>query len=86
MEKKASNMAPVATNTTNTVGETEEIVANGKEMGIEATADEALDFLGCHPDDFVYSSQEARRVRWKLDLILLPLVNLSSPRSDKMAP
>jgi hypothetical protein len=39
--------------------------------------DKALEFFGGRPRDFAYSSPEAVRVRWKLDLVLLPMVSTS---------
>jgi hypothetical protein len=37
-------------------------------------AEKHTEDLGSPPFDLVYSSKESERVRWKLDLILLPLV------------
>jgi hypothetical protein len=40
--------------------------------------DEALDFLRSTGDhDFTYTEQEATKVRWKIDFILMPLVRPS---------
>lgn len=40
--------------------------------------DDALDFLRSKVErDFVYTDEEAKRVRWKIDLFLMPMVRLS---------
>lgn len=36
--------------------------------------DDAFELFDGRPEDFVYSAREANKVRWKLDLILLPMV------------
>lgn len=39
--------------------------------------DDALDFLRSTGDDnFTYTDQEATKVRWKIDLYLMPLVSI----------
>ncbi|KAH8682582.1 putative pantothenate transporter [Xylariales sp. PMI_506] len=39
-----------------------------------AEQDKAAELFGGHARDFVYSAKEEARVRWKLDLILLPIM------------
>ena len=77
MEKTTSKASipidSVQTHVTSAPGTIEEIEVSNK--GLDMKSDEALDFLGCHPNDFVYSAKEAKHVRWKLDLILLPMVS-----------
>ena len=50
----------------------------GHELGKELLPeghDDALELFDGPPENFVYSAKEANRVRWKLDLILLPMVS-----------
>lgn len=42
---------------------------------VPSKADDALDFLrAAETDDFAFTKSEAVKVRWKIDLILMPLV------------
>lgn len=45
-----------------------------KPVGTTSKVDQASNLFDGHPEDFVYSTKEGMRVRWKLDLILLPMV------------
>ncbi|EOO01553.1 putative allantoate permease protein [Phaeoacremonium minimum UCRPA7] len=76
MEKTASKSSipidPVQTHATTGPGTIEEVEVSKASLNMKS--DEALDFLGCQPGDFVYSAKEAKHVRWKLDLVLLPMM------------
>lgn len=49
--------------------------------------DDAIEILANDGDVFEYDDSEARMVRWKFDLILLPMVRLDRPdRSDPSGP
>ncbi len=45
--------------------------------------DDAANLFAGSEDTFQYDDSEARRVRWKLDLILLPMVGWTSILSPK---
>lgn len=86
MEKTASKSSipidPVQTHATTGPGTIEEVEVSKASLNMKS--DEALDFLGCQPGDFVYSAKEAKHVRWKLDLVLLPMVSGSRhPKLNK---
>jgi len=58
---------------------TQQSVQNGQIEGLKGIAlpegrDDAFELFDGRPEDFVYSAKEANKVRWKLDLILLPMV------------
>lgn len=55
----------------------EHIHVEGKPTDMPSSHDNALDIFDGRPEEFVYTSKEATRVRWKIDLIMLPMVKLS---------
>lgn len=48
-------------------------------MGLPDGPDDAFELFDGRPEDFVYSAQEANKLKWKLDLILLSMVECLSP-------
>lgn len=40
--------------------------------------DDALDFLRATDEGFTYTDKEARRVKWKIDLILMPMLLITN--------
>jgi hypothetical protein len=71
-----SALKPVTTTNSDVVmdefaGET---VGDHKPIDGCSDAEKQLEDRSSIPCDFVYSSKESARIRWKLDLILLPMV------------
>lgn len=76
MEDKSKNINPVNTQASVQPGVTDSVVMDEKPHVLPAGHDDALEMFDGHPENFVFSSKESRRVLWKLDLILLPMVRL----------
>lgn len=51
-----------------------ETIDDQKPIDGYSDAEKQQEDTGSVPCDFVYSSKESTRIRWKLDLILLPMV------------
>lgn len=75
---KTLAIAPVESNATVEQGMVDVVTVEDKGFVPTSTQDKALEFFGGRPRDFAYTPQEAVRVRWKLDLILLPMVSTSA--------
>lgn len=77
MDKDLKPVTVIPTNSTVGIGEVVEDTANGRKPIATLDGDEKLsDELESSPHGIVYSSKEDARVRWKLDLILLPMVEV----------
>ncbi|KAF5688741.1 allantoate ureidosuccinate permease [Fusarium denticulatum] len=75
MDKDLKPVITMPTNSTVGVGELVDDATSGRKAAATLDGDEKQsEELGSHPLDIVYSSKEDRRVRWKLDLILLPMM------------
>ncbi|KAF5566587.1 DAL5-Allantoate ureidosuccinate permease [Fusarium napiforme] len=75
MDKDLKPVATVPTNSTVGMGELVEDTASGRKPTATLDGDEkSSQELGSPPLGIVYSSKEDARVRWKLDLMLLPLM------------
>ncbi|KAG5814141.1 hypothetical protein H9Q71_003403 [Fusarium xylarioides] len=75
MDKDLKTVTTMPTNSTVGMGEVVEDTASGRKP---ADDDEKLsEELGSPPRGILYSSKEDARVRWKLDLILLPMMALT---------
>jgi hypothetical protein len=76
MDKDLKPVTTMPTNSTVGMGEFIEDAAGGRKPTATLNDDEKhSEGLGSPPLGLVYSSKEDARVRWKLDLILLPLVS-----------
>lgn len=69
MESTSKKVTTMPTNSSVGVGEFVDDFGDKTKVG---SGDVESD--DCPPHELVYSSKEGRRVRWKLDTILLPLV------------
>lgn len=56
------------------VSTVEDVDAEVSEKPLPDHVDDAHKLFHGQPENFVYTAKEANRVRWKLDLILLPMV------------
>jgi hypothetical protein len=76
MDKDLKPVTTMPTNSTVGMGEFVEDTASGRKPTATLDGDDEKhsEELGSPPLGIVYSSKEDARVRWKLDLILLPLV------------
>jgi hypothetical protein len=76
MDKDLKPVTTVPTNSTVGMGELVEDPASGrKPAGALDDGEKQSEELGSPPLGLVYSSKEDATVRWKLDLILLPMVS-----------
>lgn len=69
MDSKLKPVTTMPTNSSVGVGEMVE-----KPIPVASDAEKQSEDLGSRPFDMLYSAKENAQVRWKLDLILLPLV------------
>ncbi|KAF5652158.1 allantoate and ureidosuccinate permease [Fusarium sp. NRRL 25303] len=75
MDKDLKPVTTMPTNSTVGMGELVEDTADGRKLSATVDDDEKRSGeLGSPPLGLVYSSKENARVRWKLDLILLPMM------------
>ncbi|KAG4292641.1 hypothetical protein FPRO06_12129 [Fusarium proliferatum] len=75
MDKDLKPVTMMPTNSTVGMGELVEDTAGGRKLSATVDDDEKRsEELGSAPLGLVYSSKEDARVRWKLDLILLPMM------------
>ncbi|KAF5560441.1 DAL5-Allantoate ureidosuccinate permease [Fusarium phyllophilum] len=75
MDKDLKPVTTMPTNSTVGMGELVEDTASGRKAAATLDGDEKnSEEMGSPPLGIVYSSKEDARVRWKLDLILLPMM------------
>lgn len=85
MDKDLKPVTTMPTNSTVGMGELVEDTAGGRKLSATVDDDEKhSEELGHPPLGLVYSSKEDARVRWKLDLILLPMVGVLFYRTCRM--
>ena len=83
-KNKSQALRPAVTNDTVDHGTVNGVEIDEK-LSMNSNRDQALDVFAGRPEALIYSSQEANRVRWKLDLILLPMARLPPlPMGNKL--